>query len=194
MSHWYRRVHVSGGFLLLASWFTLVNGWRLLAVVLSAAVIHEVGHLLVLRRLGAPVSALRLSVFGAEIETVCAQLSYPGELCAVLAGPLANLFCGIALAFAGIPVPAGAHLVLGVFNLLPVRPLDGGKALCLAASWWGGPAAGDRVTRWMGGCVALALACLVFWLIWHTGGSLWLLPPAVGLLGAADREFHRSKY
>ena len=40
----------------------------------------------------------------------------------------------------------------------------------------------------------LALACLVFWLIWHTEGSLWLLPPAVGLLGAAGREFHRSKY
>ena len=39
---------VSGGFLLLTAWFALVNGWRLLAVILSAALLHETGHLLAL--------------------------------------------------------------------------------------------------------------------------------------------------
>lgn len=193
MSHWYREIHISGGFLLITGWFTLVNGWELLAVVLSAAAIHEAGHLLVLRGLGVPGTALRLSVFGAEIEADCTRLSYPGELCAVLAGPFANLLCGMALASAGAPVPAGAHLALGAFNLLPVRPLDGGKALCLAASWCAGPAAGEQVARWAGGCTALALACLVIWLVWRTGGSLWLLPAAAGLLGAAGRELRGPK-
>ena len=34
---------------------------------------------------------------------------------------------------------AGAQLVLGCFNLLPVRPLDGGRLLWLAAAWRHGP-------------------------------------------------------
>ena len=53
MSRWRDRIRISGGFWLLAAWFTLVNGWQLLAVILSAAALHELGHLLVLRLLGA---------------------------------------------------------------------------------------------------------------------------------------------
>lgn len=47
MSRWRDRIRISGGFWLLAAWFTLVNGWQLLAVILSAAALHELGHLLV---------------------------------------------------------------------------------------------------------------------------------------------------
>ena len=85
MSRWRDRIRISGGFWLLAAWFTLVNGWRLLAVILSAAALHELGHLLVLRLLGARVRELRVSVFGAELVTTAARLSYPGEIAAVLA-------------------------------------------------------------------------------------------------------------
>ena len=85
MSRWRDRIRISGGFWLLAAWFTLVNGWQLLAVILSAAALHELGHLLVLRLLGARVRELRVSVFGAELMTSAARLSYPGEIAAVLA-------------------------------------------------------------------------------------------------------------
>ena len=69
MSRWRDRIRISCGFWLLAAWFTLVNGWQLLAVILSAAALHELGHLLVLRLLGARVRELRVSVFGAELMT-----------------------------------------------------------------------------------------------------------------------------
>lgn len=88
--------------------------------------------------------------------SVSAGLSYGKELAAVLAGPLANLLWGLLLAWLGGPwlVPAGANLVLCAFNLLPVRPLDGGRALELLVSWAAGPAAGERgcpVERYRGG-------------------------------------------
>ena len=73
MSRWRDRIRISGGFWLLAAWFTLVNGWQLLAVILSAAALHELGHLLVLRLLGARVRELRVSVFGAELMTSAVQ-------------------------------------------------------------------------------------------------------------------------
>ena len=173
MSRWRDRIRISGGFWLLAAWFTLVNGWQLLAVILSAAALHELGHLLVLRLLGARVRELRVSVFGAELMTSAARLSYPGEIAAVLAGPAVNLLCALVLGGAHAWVAAGAHLSLCLFNLLPVRPLDGGRALYLAAAWLAGPSAAERIACWAGGTTALALGGLVLWLIGRTGGSLW---------------------
>ena len=188
MSHWCEGVRISGGFWLLAAWFALVNGWRLLAVILSAALLHELGHLLVLTMAGGRVQGVRVSVFGAELLTDAARLSYPAELLTVLAGPAVNLLCGLGLAGLQAWVAAGAHLSLCLFNLLPVRPLDGGRALYLLLAWWLGPAAGERWARRFGGLAAAALAGGLVWLMVQAGGSLWLLPAAGGLLLSAVRE------
>ena len=179
---------VSGGFLLLTAWFALVNGWRLLAVILSAALLHETGHLLALYLLGGRAAGVRITVFGAELRTDAAHLSYPAELAVTLAGPAANLACGLLLAQLGAWTAAGAHLSLCLFNLLPVRPLDGGRALYLLIAALAGPAAGERWARRAGALTALALGGLAVWLVVRTGGSLWLLPAAAGLLAAGVRE------
>ena len=192
MSPVYRgRVQISPGFCLLTAWFCAVNGWRLLAVVLGAAAAHELGHWLALRLLGASVLGLRVGIFGAVMEIDTRQLSYGGELFSVLAGPGANLLCALGLIALGrdMEVAAGAHLVLGVFNLLPVRPLDGGRALYLLIAWGFDPTAGEQAARWSGTLTAVALAAGLCFVMVRSGGSLWLLPAAVGLLTAAWGEW-----
>lgn len=172
------KLRVSGGFVLLSAWFVLVNGWRLLAIVLAAAAVHEAGHWLVLRCLGARAGGLRISALGAVLETEGA-LSYAGELAALLAGPAANLLAAAVLTALGRGrwnAAVGAQLVLGAFNLLPIRPLDGGRALELLVSWLAGPAAGERVSRFAGWVFGTALAVFLGWLMWKGGGNLWLLP------------------
>ena len=106
----------------------------------------------------------------------------------VLAGPGANLLCALALAAGGETVPAGAHLTLCLFNLLPVRPLDGGRALYLAVSWLAGPRAGERAARWVGTMTGALLGTALVWVMGRSGGSLWLLPPAVAALYLAVGE------
>ena len=69
------RIQISSGFFLLAAWFGVVNGWGLLAVVLGAAAVHEMGHWAVLKCMGAPITGLRLNVFGAVMETDRTSLS-----------------------------------------------------------------------------------------------------------------------
>ena len=172
------RIRISPGFCLLAAWFTLGSGWELLGTVLGAAALHELGHCGALRLLGVPVTGLRIGIFGAE-------------LAAVLAGPGANLLCALLLTVLGGTrwvVFTGANLVLCVFNLVPVRPLDGGRALYLLAAWAAGPAAGEIAARWTSMIAALALSAALVFVMVRTGGSLWLLPAAAGLLAAAGRE------
>lgn len=183
----------SGGFLLLLAWFALESGPKPLLLILFAASIHELGHLAALRLWGAPVRGLRVGLLGAVMETERSALSYGQELSALLAGPLSNLLCAAALiVFArGHPAfyaAAGAHLILGAFNLLPIRPLDGGQALELLVSWRFGPAAGERAAR-LAGISSAALGCAALaWVMWASGGNLWLAPPAAGLLAACLRE------
>ena len=182
-------MEITGGFWLVILWFAAVNGWDLLAVVLGAAFIHEMGHCVVLRMCGARIWGLKLGLFGAELKIDSGRLSYGAETAAVLAGPSANLLAAVLLvAFGGTSVSVGANVSLCLFNLLPVRPLDGGRAFALIAEWIAGPEAGEQAVRWMGAFSGTALAAGLLYVMWQTGGSLWLIPPAWGLLIAAWKE------
>ena len=184
------RVKASPAFYILLVWFAAVNGLRPLLTVLSAALVHECGHFAALRRCGARVTGFRLGVCGAVLDSNCSRLSYADELFCVLAGAGANLLAAVLCAAAGNPYPAftGANLILCAFNLLPVRPLDGGRALELLLSWAAGPAAGEYAARWVSAAGALALASGLAYVMHGSGGSLWLLPAMFGLLAVSVRE------
>ncbi|MBQ9493916.1 MAG: hypothetical protein IJR54_09340 [Oscillibacter sp.] len=184
------RVNASAGFYVLLVWFAAVNGPRPLLTVLAAALVHECGHLAALRSCDARVTAVRFGVCGAVLESDCVHLSYGQELFCVLAGPGANLFAAALVTAAGNPWPAftGANLILCAFNLLPVRPLDGGRGLELLLSWAAGPAAGEYAARWVSAAGALVLASGLVYVMRQSGGSLWLLPAAAGLLAVSFRE------
>ena len=172
----------------MAGWFAVSCGVETALLVLGAAAFHELGHVAVLTWCGVRIRRLRISALGAVLETD-GRMSYGQELAAVLAGPLLNLLAAAGLGWAGYVTAAGANAVLCAFNLLPVRPLDGGLALYLLLAWMAGPQAAEWGCRWVGISTALAATSGTAWLVWRTGGSLWLLTGAAGLLYAATREF-----
>ena len=123
---WARRsVDIDGSFWLVLGLMVLLFPVRFLAGVLLAAFIHELGHLVALRLAGGRVVSVRLRAGGARIE---AAPMPPGRaaLCA-LAGPAAGALT--IFAWKSFPELALAGTVQTIFNLLPVYPLDGGRAM-----------------------------------------------------------------
>lgn len=131
------------------------------------------------------MTAIRITALGAEMQ-VAGRLSYGGELLAAAAGPAVNLILALLLGYGGrlwspLYLFAGAQLVLGVFNLLPVLPLDGGSLLWNLAAWLTEPYTADRVAGVVGFGVA-ALLTLAAGAALMLGGSPFLLLAAAGLL------------
>ena len=187
------------GFFLLLLAALALGPWTLTAAVLLAAAMHEGGHLAALAIFRVPVLGLRLGAMGAVIYAPGVnRLSYGRELLVTLAGPMVNLLSAPLLAALSARLGwewgylfAGAHTVLGVYNLLPIPPLDGGRALYLLLAWRWGPDAGERVATLAGVSAAATLTVLGAYLTFTFGGALFLLA-ALGLLGGVLRSFLRN--
>lgn len=108
-------------FLLPISW---VVGWAL------AAGIHELFHILAVRICRIKILSMGLVSSGAVIKTEAMTLQQ--ECFCALAGPVGGLSAIFLLRV--MPQLAICAVVQSLFNLLPVYPLDGGRALrCLIA-------------------------------------------------------------
>ena len=87
-----------------------------------------------------------------------AGLSYGRELAVALAGPAVNLVTGGICAQFGNYLLAGVSFGLGLFNLMPVLPLDGGRALWCVLSALFGAQTGERAADGAAGVLVGLLA------------------------------------
>lgn len=125
------RLEVSPGFLLLACILLYLDeGVGVLPWGLLACTIHELGHMAAARTVGGRVERLSLSAVGAEFRFAYpSALSYGKESFVTLAGPMANLLTGVVALWADAYLLAVFSMGVGIFNLLPILPLDGGVVL-----------------------------------------------------------------
>ena len=179
------KIIVSPTVPLLLALFMLLSSPLLLGALLLAALTHELGHCAMLRWLRARVTAVRITALGAEMR-IEGRLSYGGEVLAAAAGPAVNLLLAPLLAYGGrlwemLYLFAGTQLVLGLFNLLPILPLDGGSMLWNLLAWVTEPYTADRVMTAIGFGTAAVLTLAAVWAAWQGGGFFFLLA-ALGLL------------
>jgi Zn-dependent protease/CBS domain-containing protein len=111
---------------------------------LACLLVHEISHALVARHYGVGVSRITLWLLGGVSELESQAPNPRVELFIAGAGPLSSLILGgVSAGLAAVADAAGAprvllvallwlagvNLVLGLFNLLPGAPLDGGRVL-----------------------------------------------------------------
>jgi Zn-dependent protease len=136
----------AGSMLVSIAAYALIWGWKFGAVFVALLFIHEIGHVIQLRREGVKASAPMFVPFlGAFVAMKEMPKDAGAEARVGLAGPvLGSLGCLIPVALwlmTGNEFwQAGAFIgiFLNLFNLLPVLPLDGGRAMAALSSWiWG---------------------------------------------------------
>lgn len=132
---------------------TLPVDWLFFA--LLAGAFHEVCHIVFLRLLGGKVYGIRIGVGGAVIET---ELDAPvREFLCAFAGPLGSFL--LFATYRYCPKLAVCAGVQGLFNLLPMYPMDGGRMLqCLLKRIC--PKSADRILFGVECVVILSIAAL----------------------------------
>jgi len=133
----------SGSMLVSVGAYSLIWGWRFALGFVVLLLVHELGHVIQLRREGIPASApLFIPFLGAVVAAKSLGGNATAEARVGLAGPV----LGTIGAAACIPLAeltgndmftalAFTGFFLNLFNLLPVVPLDGGRAMAAMAPW-----------------------------------------------------------
>lgn len=172
--------------------FELAVAWSaglLMALLLFASVLlHELGHSLVARSQGIKVNSITLFIFGG-VASIDRESKTPGQSFQVaIAGPavsfaLYGLLYGLAQVFPSTSIGqvlaldlARINLILGLFNLIPGLPLDGGQVL-KAAVWkltgsrFQGVRWAAQTGKFLGG---LAIAVGLFFVLQGQPFAIWL--------------------
>ncbi|TIC86493.1 site-2 protease family protein [Nocardioides sp. GY 10127] len=167
-----------------------VAGFAFAVLLYGSVLLHEISHALVARRFGLPVGDITLHFLGGMTHIEEESRRPREELLVAVVGPITSLaVAGVALAL--IPITpdglpqlavrglAGSNLVVGVLNLVPAFPLDGGRVL-RAVVW---AVTGDRhrgsiAAGWGGRVAAVAAVVYPWWGTIRTGAR----PDAVDLV------------
>lgn len=119
------RISLSPGLYLFLALLALMIPLRWLFAIVVSVMVHELFHILAIRCFGNRICSIQIGVDGAKIQT--APMPLWQELICALAGPVG----GILLLFLGrwFPMLALCSGFHSLYNLLPVYPQDGGRAL-----------------------------------------------------------------
>lgn len=129
------------------------------AVALFCCVIHEVGHIICLAVFDEKPESVEFSFYGIKLErSRHSSLSAAEEMAVYAAGPVMNfVLSAFMLPFAsdhtGVKTAATLSFCVGVFNLLPCRPLDGGNIL---SSFFAFITDGEKAEK-----ICFCISCLV---------------------------------
>lgn len=123
--------------------YTLIWGWRFAVGFVVLMLVHEMGHVFQLRREGIPSTAVMFIPFlGAVVGMKELPKDAAAEARVGLAGPvLGSIGALVPLALWAITgdefwqALAFVGFFLNLFNLLPVLPLDGGRAMAALSPW-----------------------------------------------------------
>lgn len=149
--------------------YSFIFGFWFAAGFIVMVLIHEMGHVIALRRKGYPMSApIFIPLLGAVIFTPNLK-DLDEEAYVGFGGPFLGGLAALALFGIWAVLPQKIELLLlisfmaaflNLFNMIPIRPLDGGRIVHIVGSWF----------EWVG---FVALFCLtlfnkqpVFLLIW----------------------------
>lgn len=160
-------------------------------LLVGSILLHELAHALTARAMGYPVTGVTLWALGGFTTFKTGRNHGPGRAATIAAaGPGATLSIAVLAGVAASALPHGtfgneilaalssANAVIGVFNLLPGSPLDGGAIVeSIVWAFTGSMARGQLVAAWIGRVLAVIVGASPFVVAAAVGGQ-----PSLSLL------------
>jgi Zn-dependent protease/CBS domain-containing protein len=123
-----------------ASELTLLWGFLLSIGLFTGVTLHELAHSYVAKKNGVPIESITLLPIGGVSQMGDVPEDPNIEMRMALAGPLTSILIGAVLLLFALPfsdseianffaVLGSINIFLGIFNLLPAFPMDGGRVL-----------------------------------------------------------------
>lgn len=146
-----------------------VAGFAFAVILYLSVLLHEASHAVMARRYGFPVSSITLHFLGGMTAIEGEARTARQEFFIAVVGPLTSIAVGLAalavrpftpdgLLLLAVDGLAGANLLVGILNLVPGLPLDGGRVLKSLVWRVGGDVhLGTIVAGWGGRVTAVAV-------------------------------------
>ena len=131
--------------------------WWVIAAVF-AALWHEFCHYFAVRLCGGQAISLRVGLTGAVMDV--RFISPVHEFFCALAGPLGSLF--LLLFVKWLPRTAICAAFQGIYNLMPIYPLDGGRGVRCLSELYFTPQMGDKLCFWLERICLVGIVLLTF--------------------------------
>jgi Zn-dependent protease/CBS domain-containing protein len=175
----------------------------------ATVLLHELGHSFTARSLGLPVNSITLHIFGG-VSSLTEEPKTPRiEFLITIAGPLVSFILAVVFyllhAAAGggssevsavLGYLASVNLILGIFNLIPAYPLDGGRVFhSIAWAVTGNMRRATRIATTVGkffGYLFIAGGLIEALVYGQLGSGLWLAFIGWFLSNAADASYQQA--
>jgi len=181
-----------------------IKGVLAALLLFSSVVIHELSHSLVAQRYGVGIESITLFVFGGVARMKEEPRRPREEFWIAIAGPLSSFVLSFIFLVLALNTAGGAkalflylaqiNLILGVFNLIPGFPMDGGRVL-RSAIWRlkGNYFTATLKASSVGQTIALLIIFFGFLSILRGGpGGLWLMLIGWFLYSAAQASYRQA--
>ena len=131
-----KNLPIHPSFFLFALWFIFANDFKTFIILGLVVFIHEMGHYLTARKLGYKLKSFYIAPYGACLNYQESCFETKDEILIAVAGPIVNLISSVIIISLWWIFPSifsftyqfvFQSTMLGLFNLLPCYPLDGGR-------------------------------------------------------------------
>lgn len=166
--------------------FYIFPSYKILLLITIIVIIHELGHFIAMKSFGyKDLGMFFIPLLGAYVSGKKREVSQKESAIILLAGPLPGIIIGILFFYLYQNNPNGAisgiyyyyisllFVLLNLFNLLPIYPLDGGQLLSRVFF-----DEDDRL-RWL---IIFISVALLSWVVWKLKNPVLFAFPALLLL------------
>lgn len=192
---------VSFPFLTIITLLLLVDNHGTILWGISAALVHELGHIFVMVIKKCPPKKISLRAFDVNIiDRTRVSRSYNDDLLILIAGPFANLLFSVVLYLIykfgncdWLIVPICENIFIAIFNILPIESLDGGQIFFNLLSRKLNVKTAMKFTVLTSFLVLLPVAVLGFYILLVSKYNFFLLLLScylMGILLLKHREFY----